>query len=85
MFREACARLKGAGIVGSCFIDPEEPQLAAAAAAGADYVELHTGTYSNAAGEARAAELERLKLAAEFAASTMPGLKPAWRKESSAV
>ncbi len=65
--REAVARLKGAGIVVSCFIDPEEPQLAAAAAAGADYVELHTGTYSNAAGEARAAELERLKLAAEFA------------------
>ena len=65
--REAVARLKGAGIVVSCFIDPEEPQLAAAAAAGADYVELHTGTYKNAAGEARAAELERLKLAAEFA------------------
>lgn len=65
--REAVARLKGAGIVVSCFIDPEEPQLAAAAAAGADYVELHTGTYSNAAGEARAAELERLKQAAEFA------------------
>ena len=65
--REAVARPKGAGIVVSCFIDPEEPQLAAAAAAGADYVELHTGTYSNAAGEARAAELERLKLAAEFA------------------
>ena len=65
--REAVARLKGAGIVVSCFIDPEEPQLAAAAAAGADYVELHTGTYSNAAGDARAAELERLKLAAEFA------------------
>ena len=65
--REAVSRLKGAGIVVSCFVDPEEPQLAAAAAAGADYVELHTGTYSNAAGEARAAELERLKLAAEFA------------------
>lgn len=65
--REAVARLKGAGIVVSCFIDPEEPQLAAAAAAGADYVELYTGTYSNAAGEARAAELERLKQAAEFA------------------
>ena len=65
--REAVARLKGAGIVVSCFIDPEEPQLAAAAADGADYVELHTGTYSNAAGEARAAELERLKQAAEFA------------------
>lgn len=67
--REAISRLKGAGIVVSCFIDPEEPQLAAAAAAGADYVELHTGTYSNTTGEARAAELERLKQAAEFAHS----------------
>ena len=67
--REAVARLQGAGIVVSCFIDPEERQLAAAAAAGSDYVELHTGTYSNTAGEARAAELERLKQAAEFAHS----------------
>ncbi len=67
--RKAAARLKGAGIVVSCFIDPEESQLAAAAAVGADYVELHTGTYSNTTGEARAAELERLKQAAEFAHS----------------
>lgn len=67
--RDAVARLKGAGIVVSCFIDPEEPQLAAAAAAGADYVELHTGTYSNTSGAARAVELERLKHAAEFAHS----------------
>mgnify|MGYP005968076269 CR=1 FL=1 len=41
----------------------------AAREAGADYVELHTGTYSNTAGAARAAELERLKQAAEFAHS----------------
>ena len=67
--RDAVARLKGAGIVVSCFIDPEEPQLAAAAAAGVDYVELHTGTYSNTSGAARAVELERLKHAAEFAHS----------------
>lgn len=67
--REAISRLKSVGIVVSCFVDPEEPQLAAAAAAGADYVELHTGTYSNTTGEARAAELERLKQAAEFAHS----------------
>ena len=67
--REAVSRLKSVGIVVSCFVDPEEPQLAAAAAAGADYVELHTGTYSNTTGEARAAELERLTQAAEFAHS----------------
>ena len=65
--REAVARLKGAGIVVGCFIDPEGAELGAAAAAGGGYGGLHTGTHSNAAGEARAAELERLKLAAEFA------------------
>lgn len=63
----AVETLKAAGIVVSLFIDPDLAQLDAAAKAGADYVELHTGTYSNTAGAARAAELERLKKAAEYA------------------
>src|SRR5690606_1159271 len=55
------ARLDAAGIRLSLFIDPEEAQLAAAAALGAGSVELHTGDYCGAKGEAaRAAELERL-------------------------
>ena len=44
-----------------------EAQLDAAKEVGADYVELHTGTYSNTVGEARRQELERLKAAAEHA------------------
>lgn len=63
----AVETLKAAGIVVSLFIDPDLAQLDAAAKAGADYVELHTGTYSNTAGAARVAELERLKKAAEYA------------------
>ena len=52
----AVETLKAAGIVVSLFIDPDLAQLDAAAKAGADYVELHTGTYSNTARAARAAE-----------------------------
>ncbi len=65
--RDAVRQLHGAGIVVSLFIDPEIGQLDAARAVGTDYVELHTGTYSNTRGAARAAELERLKAAAEYA------------------
>lgn len=65
----AIAALHGAGIVVSCFVDPEERQLAAAAELGSEYVELHTGAYANAAGAERVRELDRLKAAAKFAAS----------------
>lgn len=51
----------------SLFVDPEPAQLAACAASGAPFVELHTGAYANATGAARAAELERLVAAAEEA------------------
>ncbi len=46
--RKAVATLQDAGIVASLFIDPELSQVAAAKAAGADQVELHTGTYAEA-------------------------------------
>ncbi len=54
------ARLNGAGIVVSLFIDPETAQLEAAAAVGAAVVELHTGAYANQ----RPGELARLAAAA---------------------
>jgi pyridoxine 5-phosphate synthase len=54
------ARLRGAGIAVSLFIDPEPAQLAAAAAAGANVVELHTGAYANG----RPGELAKLAAAA---------------------
>ena len=46
----------------SLFIDPDAAQLAAAVAAGARAVELHTGDYANA--PEPAAELARLRRAA---------------------
>src|SRR5580704_12627990 len=42
------ARLKKAGISVSLFIDPDAKQVRAAASAGADFIELHTGAYANA-------------------------------------
>ena len=43
------ASLKQAGIGVSLFIDPEQHQIEAAAALGADFVEIHTGAYANLA------------------------------------
>jgi pyridoxine 5-phosphate synthase len=60
-------RLKEQGGLVSLFVDPDPVQLAAAAELRADFVELHTGTYANAAGEERARELHRLQAAARSA------------------
>ena len=62
------ARLKKAGIVVSLFVDPVAEQVRTAADMGADFVELHTGTYANARNEAEtAAEIKKLTQAAELA------------------
>ncbi len=66
---EVCARLAGAGIRVSLFIDPEERQLEAATAAGAPVVELHTGAYAEARGPARAEALHRLAAATRHGAA----------------
>jgi pyridoxine 5-phosphate synthase len=46
--REVVARLAGAGIVVSVFIDAEPRQVEAAAAVGAKVCEIHTGPYAHA-------------------------------------
>lgn len=56
----AVARLREAGIRTSLFIDPEMEALAISREVGAHAVELHTGEYANASGEARGKELDRL-------------------------
>jgi len=64
---ESVKKFHRAGIRVSFFIDPREEQLEASAGAGADLVELHTGSYANARGEeARAGELEKLFAAARL-------------------
>ncbi len=61
--------LRAAGIRVSLFVDPAPAQLEAAKAVGADIVELHTGAYCEAQGEAQAKELGRLAAAAAHARS----------------
>lgn len=64
-----CAKLAAAGIRVSLFIDPEERQIEAAKAVSAPVVELHTGAYGHATGDAVATELRRLQRAAKAAAA----------------
>ncbi len=62
----AAGKFREAGILVSYFIDPDFDQLAAARDAGADFVELHTGSYATAAVEAEVeAELSKLLAGAE--------------------
>lgn len=67
------SRLRDAGMRVSLFIAPEERQLEAAARLGAPVVELHTGPYAHAEGEAVATELARLERA--VAIGTAMGLE----------
>ncbi len=57
--------LKEKGILVSMFIDPDIKQIEASSYIGADYIEMHTGTFSNAFEENNYKnELEKLKIAA---------------------
>mgnify|MGYP001318019428 CR=1 FL=1 len=47
IMRKGISQLKDAGIRVSLFIDPEETQIKASQAIGADDIELHTGCYAN--------------------------------------
>jgi pyridoxine 5-phosphate synthase len=68
--RKACARLERAGIAVALFIDPDRRQLAAARETGAPHVEIHTGTYADAArAGARRRELTRIARFARLAAA----------------
>ncbi len=67
-------QLQKNGIVVSLFIDPIKQQVQAAAKAGADYIELHTGSYANRSGKRKNHELTRLREAALFAHSLGLGL-----------
>jgi pyridoxine 5-phosphate synthase len=65
---ETVRRLQGVGTKVSMFVDPESAHLEASAEIGAEMVELHTGTYANAApGPEREAEARRLAEAAVLA------------------
>ena len=59
-------RIRDAGIRLSLFIEASEAEIRAAAAVGADIIELHTGRYCNDE-SGRSAELARIRKAAELA------------------
>ena len=62
--RMTVARLQDAGIKVSLFIDPDPKQVDAAGETCAEMIELHTGCFANAVGEAVETEIERLIAAA---------------------
>ncbi|WP_298744318.1 pyridoxine 5'-phosphate synthase [uncultured Brevundimonas sp.] len=64
----AVRALAEAGVRVSLFIEPALEQVAAAHAAGAQVVELHTGRYCHLSGADRAVEFARLQAAAAHAA-----------------
>lgn len=51
----------------SLFVDPDAHQLQAAAEIGAEFIELHTGSYAHAVGARKKRELARLREAASLA------------------
>ncbi len=67
--KETIPRFREKGIRVSLFVGPAEEAIRAGAEAGAEAVELHTGAYAEAApGQARRAELKKLREAATLAA-----------------
>lgn len=64
--REVCGRMAGAGIEVSLFVSPDPAQIEASSRTGAQFIELHTGTYADRLldGHDAAGEIERLRAGA---------------------
>lgn len=62
-------RAQSSNIRVSFFIAPDEKQIRASHALGAQQIELHTGEYCNARGDDQRRELQRLREAAQLASS----------------
>jgi pyridoxine 5-phosphate synthase len=60
-------QLKEIGTRISLFIEPDAAQIDASVQLGAEVVELHTGAFANATGEAQLAQLDRIRQAAAYA------------------
>lgn len=68
--KKTVERIQRAGILLSCFVDPRPESVKASREVGADAIEINTGRYSELAGaEEREEELERIRQAADLAAS----------------
>jgi len=64
--KDFTTRLKAAKIRVSLFVDADRSQLDAAKKAGADIVEIHTGSYCNYVGDKREIELNRIVKMSEY-------------------
>lgn len=65
--KKSTQQLNHAGIRVSLFIEPDIEHIKRVPDIGAPVIELHTGTYANATGDAKKREFERIVNAAEFA------------------
>lgn len=72
---QAVERLQDAGIIVSLFIDPDSSQVKAAHKSGADYVEIHTGSFAEATSWKREREeLDKIENAIRLAAKLELGV-----------
>lgn len=69
LLKQAIRKMHQKKIQVSLFLDPSSKQIEVAARAGADAIELHTGTYANSANIGRIRELQRIRKAARLARS----------------
>ncbi len=68
LLSEIIRKFRGAGILVSLFIDPEENQISASKDVDAQYIELHTGNYALAKDEVTRDKMtEKLRVGVEFA------------------
>ncbi len=73
--KEAIRRLRDGGIPVSLFIDPDPDQIKAANKVGADYVEIHTGTFAEAKNwQVEEQELIKIENAVKLAAKLEMGV-----------
>tara|TARA_B100000029_G_scaffold173024_1_gene169493 strand:- start:2636 stop:3376 length:741 start_codon:yes stop_codon:yes gene_type:complete len=73
--RRTCKKMTAAKIEVSLFIDPDSTQVEASIAAGAQYIELHTGQYAEAFGNSRQRRLELNRLIAAATHAHALGLR----------
>ena len=67
--KQACERLKAAGIEVSLFIDPDPAQIDASVRCGAQAIEIHTGHYADTSGSEQQNELRKVVIGVEHGLS----------------
>jgi pyridoxine 5-phosphate synthase len=72
---ETCQKMADAGVEVSLFIAPDEKQIAASARTGAQFIELHTGTFAEHFADKSECELEVQRLIAGAQQAHALGLK----------